>query len=191
MYSQEAIDILKTRIGWSVPTDLPIAIESNIELPETVLKFNGYHGLVSLTNLFHTVEESITDEDEFNKKLLELRDQSIMFSLNSILNKSADYIDNQSYDTIITDKASLFEEVIGLTMAIKVFELYMASNRSNYVERNSKLSYQNLKIELEGVKNDSGYQVAIGIRQQLYKAIRDAQKVIFPNVPTVEYIEFW
>jgi hypothetical protein len=191
MYSQETINLFNNRIGWSVPTDLPVAIDDEIELPLTVLKFNGFHGLVSLSNLIHTVDESLTGVEEFNKLLLELRNQCILFSLTWILDKHPDYVDNESYDAIILQKAKLFEEVIGLLMAIKVLELYMSSNRSNYIERNAKLSYQNLKIELEGIKNDNGHQMAVGIRQQLQKAVKDAQKAIFKNAPSVEYIEFW
>lgn len=191
MYTQETINVLKDRIGWSVPTDLPITIDPEIEIEDSILKYNGFHGLVSLTNLYSTVEESRTEKEEFNKFLSELRDQCVEFSLSWILDKSPDYIDDNSYDTIIINKIKLFEEVIGLLMTIKVFEIYMSSNRSNYIERNAKLSFQSLKIELEGIKNDAGFQVAVGIRQQLQKAIRDAQKVIFPYAPTVEYVEYW
>lgn len=191
MYSQETINLFNNRIGWSVTTDLPFTINDEIKLPNTVLKFNGFHGLVSLTNLLHTVDESLTIPTEFNKLLLELRSQCILFSLTWILDKHPDYVDSESYDAIIVEKSKLFEEVIGLLMTIKVFELYMSSNRSNYIERNAKLSYQNLKIELEGIKNDNGHQVAVGIRQQLQKAVKDAQKAIFKNAPSVEYIEFW
>jgi hypothetical protein len=191
MYSQDIIDALLSKIGWSVPTDLPISIEGDIKIEDSVLKYNGFHGLVSLTNLYATVEESLTDEDEFNLLLNMLRTQCVQFALTSILDKSTAYEDLTSYDSIIESKSSLFEEVIGLTMVIKVFEIYMSSSRSNYIERNAKLSYQSLKIELEGIKNDSGHQIAIGIRQMLQKSIRDAQKVIFPLIPTVEYIEFW
>lgn len=191
MYSQETINLFNNRIGWSVPTDLPVTIDDEIKLPNTVLKFNGFHGLVSLSNLIHTVDESLTGATEFNKLLLELRNQCILFSLTWILDKHPDYVDNESYDAIIIKKSKLFEEVIGLLMTIKVLELYMSSNRSNYIERNAKLSYQNLKIELEGIKNDNGHQMAVGIRQQLQKAVKDAQKAIFKNAPSVEYIEFW
>lgn len=191
MYTQETINVLKDRIGWSVPTDLPVTIDPEIEIEDSILKYNGFHGLVSLTNLYSTVEESRTEKEEFNKFLSELRDQCVEFSLSWILDKSPDYIDDNSYDTIIINKIKLFEEVIGLLMTIKVFEIYMSSNRSNYIERNAKLSFQSLKIELEGIKNDAGFQVAVGIRQQLQKAIRDAQKVIFPYAPTVEYVEYW
>jgi hypothetical protein len=191
MYSQDVIEALKSKIGWSVSTDLPISIDSNIVIADSELKYNGFHGLVSLNNLFATVEESLNTEEEFNKLLEMLRTQCVQFALTSILDKSTAYEDLKSYDSVIKSKSNLFEEVIGLTMVIKVFEIYMASNRSNYIERNSKLSYQSLKIELEGIKNESGYQVAVGIRQMLQKSIRDTQKVIFPLVPTVEYIEFW
>jgi hypothetical protein len=121
----------------------------------------------------------------------ELRVSCTQFALTNILDKSTAYEDNKSYDSIILAKANLFDEIIGLLMCMRVFEIYMASSRSNYIERNAKLSYQNLKIELEGVKNENGFQVAVGIRQQIQKAIRDIQKVIFPFSPTVEYIEFW
>ncbi len=191
MYTQETINMLKDRIGWSVPTDLPVTIDPEIEIADSILKYNGFHGLVSLTNLYSTVEESRTEKEEFNKFLSELTDQCVEFSLTWILDKSPDYIDDNSYDTIIINKIKLFEEVIGLLMTIKVFEIYMSSNRSNYIERNAKLSFQSLKIELEGIKNDAGFQVAVGIRQQLQKAIRDAQKVIFPYAPSVEYVEYW
>lgn len=191
MYSQETINLFNNSIGWSVPTDLPVTIYDEIKLPNTVLKFNGFHGLVSLSNLIHTVDESLTGATEFNKLLLELRNQCILFSLTWILDKHPDYVDNESYDAVILQKSKLFEEVIGLLMTIKVLELYMSSNRSNYIERNAKLSYQNLKIELEGIKNDNGHQMAVGIRQQLQKAVKDAQKAIFKNAPSVEYIDFW
>lgn len=191
MYSQDIIEVLKNKIGWSVPTDLPISIDDDIEIEDSLLKYNGFHGLVSLTNLYATVEESLTDEEEFNILLNMLRTQCVQFALTSILDKSTAYEDLTSYDSIIESKSSLFEEVIGLTMVIKVFEIYMSSSRSNYLERNAKLSYQSLKIELEGIKNEGGHQIAIGIRQMLQKSIRDAQKVIFPLIPTVEYIEFW
>ena len=191
MYSQETINLFNNSIGWSVPTDLPVTIDDEIKLPNAVLKFNGFHGLVSLSNLIHTVDESLTGATEFNKLLLELRNQCILFSLTWILDKHPDYVDNESYDAVILQKSKLFEEVIGLLMTIKILELYMSSNRSNYIERNAKLSYQNLKIELEGIKNDNGHQMAVGIRQQLQKAVKDAQKAIFKNAPSVEYIDFW
>lgn len=191
MYSQDIINALKSKIGWSVPTDLPITIDSSIVIANSVLKYNGFHGLVSLTNLFATVEESLMVKAEFDKLLDMLRTQCVQFALTSILDKSPAYENLKNYDSIIESKSSLFEEVIGLTMVIKIFEIYMASNRSNYIERNAKLSYKSLKIEVEGIKNDSGHQVAVGIRQMLQKSIKDAQKVIFPLVPTVEYIEFW
>lgn len=191
MYSQSTIESLQNRIGWSVPADLPIAIDSNIENPDSRLKYNNFHNLVSLSYLYYTVDESRLTEPEFNKMLDELRVSCTQFALTNILDKSTAYEDNKSYDSIILAKANLFDEIIGLLMCMRVFEIYMASSRSNYIERNAKLSYQNLKIELEGVKNENGFQVAIGIRQQIQKAIKDIQKVIFPFSPTVEYIEFW
>lgn len=191
MYSQEVINTLKSSIGWSVNPDLPIVISDNVEIPGSSLKYNHFHELVSLLSLYHTVDESKLTSQDFNKLLSELSSQCVQFSLTAILEKSPLYDDVKNYDNIILTKKSLFQDVMGLYMSIKVFEIYMASNRSNYIERNAKLSYQNLKIELEGVKNEGGFQVAVGIRQQLYKAVKHAQEVIFPFVPSVKYIDFW
>lgn len=191
MYSQEIINTLISTIGWSAESDLPIVL-----LPETInsgaiRKYNFFHGLISLSNLFYTVDSELMEDIKFNNFIKELIGNCAISAVSSVLDRHSDYDAKNSYDSTIQEKLVLFQDVLGYMVAIKCMEIYMSSSRSNAVERNAKLSFQNLKIELEGLKNENGHQVSTGLRQQLNKVIKDAQKAIFPYSPTVEAIDFW
>lgn len=61
-----------------------------------------------------------------------------------------------------------------------MIELFISTTRSNFVERNAKFAYQNLKIELEGARNERGYRVATGLKDKLNQSIKRASEIIFP-----------
>ena len=111
--------------------------------------------------------------------------------LSLVLDSHQDYVLNDSYDAIITQNVSLFDNAIGYKVAIMVIEMFMSTKRSNIVERNAKLSVSNLKLELEGYRNDSGVLVAKGLVHKFENAIKTAQKKIFPFKLTVEDGNAW
>lgn len=191
MYSEVAIDNLKNRIGWSDYLDLPVTILDSVSLPTSTKKVSFYHQLVSLKNLFYTIPEETTQEDAFNEFLDDLKLQAVLTAITDVLEKHPDYVYTASYDQIILENQNLFDDVVGYLITIKSIELFMSSSRSNYTERNVKLSYQNLKIELEGLKNESGHQIAFGLNYKLRKAIENAQNVIFPIKPIVDTADIW
>src|SRR5690606_28691493 len=90
-------------------------------------------------------------------------------------------VDSQDYDSVISEKRHLFDEPIGYAVACQMIELFISTTRSNFVERNAKFAYQNLKIELEGAKNERGFRVATGLKDKLNYSIKRATEIIFPD----------
>ena len=59
------------------------------------------------------------------------------------------------------------------------------------MERNAKLSFQTLKVELEGARNDNGHFIAKGIVYKKERAIQKAQRIIFPDPVVVIGDSIW
>jgi len=57
----------------------------------------------------------------------------------------------------------------------------MTTKESNIAERNAKLALSNLKLELEGFRNDSNVLVAKGLVHKFERAVSIATKKIFPK----------
>ena len=123
--------------------------------------------------------------------LNELKKGAVLESLSLILDSHEDYINDDSYDATITQNISLFDNVIGYKVAIMVIEMFMSTKRNNIVERNAKLSVSNLKLELEGYRNETGVLVAKGLVHKFENAIKTAQKKIFPFKVIVQDGNAW
>ena len=95
------------------------------------------------------------------------------------------------YSSTIINRPRIFDDAIGYSIAIKCLELFVSSSRKNLAERNAKLSYQNLKMELEGVRNESGHLVAKGLIMRKEFAIRQAQKILFPRKIIIDGTPNW
>jgi len=191
MYSQEAIEALTNRIGWSeLSSGLPFVLSDHNKTAESGKMFNWYHSLVLIDNVYAAVPEVEMPETEFNSYLSDVRKQSVLTVLTSILDTHVDYDPANDYSDVLIQRPALFDDCIGYSVAIKMIELFISTTRSNFNERSAKMSYQALKVELEGAKNDNGHFVAKGIIYKLEQSIRKAQKVIFPykivvNAPAV------
>ena len=96
------------------------------------------------------------------------------------MDKHKNYADIEDYDPIIENYKILFDDAIGYKVAMMVLELFMTTRRSNLHERNARLSINNLKLELEGFKNDQGHLVASGLVQKYNLAVKKAVNKIFP-----------
>lgn len=183
MYSESSKILISQRVGWNFPTDslFPIDIDPENRIATSGRLVNSFHQLATVDNVFHTINETLTTETIFNQELKSIRFQAAVEVMNRILDQHPCYDYNKDYDTTIEKYKSLFDEPLGNLLAIKCLELFVSSGRSNSVERNSKLSYQLLKVELEGVKNEQGFLVSQGLNMKFYSSIKKAQKILFPE----------
>ena len=187
MYNEQSISSLETRIGWEKPLDTEFAIELNKEVltADSERKVNSFHQLVVVENIYAAVQEVDMEADVFNGFLSSVRRQSTIEVLTSIFDKCELYDYSVDYSDIIIKRPRLFDDAIGFCIAIKMLELFMSSPRINAQEINSKMSFNALKIELEGVRNDGGFYVAKGIKYELKTAISKTQRILFPIIPII------
>ena len=193
MYSEEIIQSLTERIGFGSPQEdsFVLAISEAIQNGASGRFFKSFHSLVTLENIIAAIEKQNINAEEFEALLNEYRKGAVLDVLSLILDSHQDYVSNDSYDAIITQNVNIFDNAIGYKVAIMVIEMFMSTKRSNVVERNAKLSVSNLKLELEGYRNDSGVLVAKGLVHKFENAIKTAQKKIFPFRLTVEDGNAW
>jgi hypothetical protein len=118
--------------------------------------------------------------EEFNAILSDIRKQAVLEIVPLIIDKNLDSIQSEDYTSMIIENAVLFDDAIGYKVAISVLELFVSTKRSNLTERNAKLAISNLKLELNGFRNDSGYVVAKGLIFYLNDAIKTATNKLFP-----------
>lgn len=193
MYNEQSIASLVTRIGWEKPLDtaFAITIDEEVLLADSERKVNSFHQLVTVENVYAAVPEIEMGAVDFNGFLSSIRKQSVLEVLTAIFDKNEQYIEDTDYSDVILARPKLFDDAIGYCMAIKALELFISSSRSNLLERNAKLTFQNLKIELEGVRNDGGFFVAKGIIYKMERAIQKTQNILFPKNATVKNGKSW
>lgn len=193
MYSNDSITLLKKRIGYSKPLlsefNLQISAENLEATSGRTLK--SFHQLASLENIYCAISEVNLENAKLNDYLSELKSESVLEVVTAILEQNHLYKDSFDYSATIEAKSSLFDDAIGYTMAIKCLELFVSTSRKNFFERNASLSFQTLKIELEGAKNDGGFRVAEGIVYKRHLAIKKAQRIIFPNPILLKGDKVW
>lgn len=182
MYSEEIIQSLTERIGFGSPQEdsFTLQISEAIQNGASGRIFKSFHSLVTLENIIAAIENLQPTAEEFEAILNELKKGAVLEVLSLVLDSHQDYINDDSYDASITQNISLFDNAIGYKVAIMVIEMFMSTKRSNIVERNAKLSVSNLKLELEGYRNDSGVLVAKGLVHKFENAIKLAQNKLFP-----------
>lgn len=193
MYSESSILSLMQSIGFGEPNDetITITIEDSNKTGTSSRTFKGFHKLVTLENLYATVDVFDMNTQEFNDYLTGLKSDSARSALNKILDQHKSYQDSFDYsDTIIT-KLQLFTEVYGYQLAINALEEMMTTKRVNIEERNAKLTYSALKMELEGAVNDNGKVMSKGLERKLLSAVSNAQKSLFPDPLIVEDANAW
>ncbi len=192
MYFATAIEALVDRISWNkaLDPDYPELDETNLT-GESGRNFQSFHQLVTVENIYDAVPEVEMEAGAFNAYLSEVRIQAVLAILPEIMDKNLKYENATDYTDTIIQNAALFDDAIGYKAAMMVLELFMSTKRSNLAERNAKLAVSNLKLEIEGFRNDNGVLVAKGITQKLEKAIRTATNKIFPKEIIVTSEVIW
>ena len=182
MYSPEIIQSLTERIGFGSPQEdgFTLTISEAIQNGDSGRTFKSFHSLVTLENIIAGIEKEQPTATQFEQILNEYRKGAVLEVLNVIMDQHPDYVANDSYDAIITENIALFDNAIGYKVAVMVIEMFMSTKRKNIVERNAKLAVSNLKLELEGYRNDSGVLVAQGLVHKYGNAIKLAQNKLFP-----------
>ena len=182
MYSGEIIQSLTERIGFGSPQEdsFTLTMSEAIRIGASGRFFKSFHSLVTLENIIEAIEKREPTAEQFEAILNEYRKGAVLEVLSLIMDQHPDYIAKDSYDAVITENNVLFDNAIGYKVAIMIIEMFMSTKRSNIVERNAKLSVSNLKLELEGYRNDSGILVAEGLVHKFQNAIKLAQNKLFP-----------
>lgn len=193
MYSEESISLLNNRIGWEMPLDSgsSIVLDTENKKADSGRKVNAFHQLASVDNIYAAVDVVDMSNADFNKFLTSIRAQSVIEVLTAIFDQHHLYDETLDYSSIISKKIKIFDDAIGYTIAVKILELFVSSNRKNFIERNASLSFQTLKIELYGAKNDNGHFIAKGIVYEKSAAIKKAQKILFPDDVLIDGSPQW
>jgi len=182
MYSSEKITTLSNRIGFSTPQESGFTLtisEANL-VGSSGRVFSSFHSLVTVENIHAGIEKMPVTAEEFNIILDKYRKSTALEIVPLILDKHKDYDVAVDYDSIIDSNIVLFDDAIGYKVAMMVLEMFISTKRSNIQERNAKLTMSNLKLEIEGFKNDAGVLVASGLVQKFNLAIKRAANKIFP-----------
>lgn len=193
MYSEEVKNILFNRIGWCESSNdaVLVVVDSDNQTSESGRFIRGFHQLCSVDNIYSSVSVVNMEAVEFNALLSSIRKESVEEVITNVFDLHPLYLPATDYSSIISQRPRIFDDAIGYCMAIKILEMFVSTNRKNFVERNAKLSFQSLKIELEGAKNAEGHQVVIGIKAEKHKAIQQAQKIIFPDPYIIDGDSLW
>lgn len=182
MYLEPAITTLTQRISWGIPQeDSFVLVLNSTNLAGTSGRnFQSFHQLVTVENVLAAIGKMNATAEEFNAILSDIRKQAVLEIVPLIIDKNLDSIQSEDYTSMIIENAVLFDDAIGYKVAISVLELFVSTKRSNLTERNAKLAISNLKLELNGFRNDSGYVVAKGLIFYLNDAIKTATNKLFP-----------
>ena len=194
MYTQETILSLSNRIGFGTPKEegFTISIDEANSIGSSSRVVSSFHALCTLENILATLPTNEVDaSSKFNTILNEFRMSATLEVLPAILDKHQDYVSANSYDTVIAQNIAIFDDCIGYKMAIMILEMMLTTKESNIAERNVKLSASNLKLEIEGFKNDSGHLVASGLVQKYNTSIKRAVNKLFPFVVIVNNGNAW
>ena len=180
MYSNAAIVALENRIGFG-QANLP----SGVDVSQThILGTSGrtlpfFHKLATLKNIYHTTEMPVMTSDQFNSFLAEMKANVVRQVLSVVLDRHRKYRPEHDYSQTIISRPAIFDDAIGYTMASTVVEQLIATSQHNYIESSAKLSYQQLKMEIEGVVDDSGRLRAKGLKREQTHANQQAADAFF------------
>jgi len=193
MYSPEIISALTNRIRWNeaLDSDFPIELSGINKTGTSGKHFQSFHQLVAIDNVYAAVPKADMDAGEFNTVLEDIRKQATLAAVSEIMDENDAYLPDLDYSELMKSNIAIFDKAIGYKVAVSVLELLLSSKRINPEERSAKLAAGNLKLELEGFRNENGHIVAKGIRYYYEKAVRSATNKLFPKKIIVKSDQIW
>lgn len=199
MYSSEAIDTLKGRVGWAQTIQpFPVSVDADNFYAASGRYAHHFHKLATAENVYmHTTNARAEDKEaHLNATLLDLRSGAVRKVLAAVFdnNEAAQFrndargnriaLANPSYSAVIDAMPSRFDDAIGYQIAIDAIEFMLSANRSNPTERSVSLSFEELRMELDGVKDEQGRSIAKGLYRMLHDSLANIGKLIFPVTNT-------
>ena len=186
MALQASISALMGRVGWrQYPASFPFALTDENKKSESGRYFQDFNALVTLTNIKSTMEDAQADKVVFNEALLNMQYAAISAIASGILRESANIELSQAviiFGDVAKESPALFDEAIGLQVACSAVEMIMLSTtRSNAAERDGKERAQMLFAELNGMLNESGAIVSVGLKNRLARELKYLRARIFPK----------
>ena len=183
MYSQDAISALTGRVGWKqYPASFPFALTDENKRSDSGRFFQNFSALATLINLQSVMEDAQADEAAFNEFLSDMQRSTIASVLSGILRESGTI---QNFDDLVEENKTIFDEAIGLQMAISVIETMYSSTRSNFSERMTKELSSLLFRELNGLYADNGVPVSTGLKNRISREIVTLKTKLFPKLQPV------
>ena len=183
MYDEASITFLINRIGFGTPPpDLANIIDIDIDnqIGTSGRTFNFFHKLVTLDNIYGTTNEVDMRSVEFNAYLNQIKIDAARGVLSRILSQNNSCLGTKDYSSMILLNPEIFEDAFGYSVAYTLIEQMISTTRSNIKERNAKMAYQQLKIELGTANNEYGRSIARGVFTDLGDAINKASLIVCP-----------
>lgn len=191
MYSQVVVDSLVNLIGFGSSEISGVVITQANEIGTSGRIFPSFNRSITVKNIHETIEEQYLGEVKFNQFLLQSKVDAVKASLVSVLNQNRKYQSDVDYSDIILSNPEIFEDCIGYSLSASMLEMMITSTRMNISEREASLSYSQLKIELDGAKNDDGHVLAFGLRSKFNRAVNNASKSIFKDSIKITSKKVW
>lgn len=189
MISSEAISKLEERIRWNeaLDSEFQISLNDQNKKGDSGKHFQRFHQLVTVENIYNAGAPTPDMEaEEFNNLLADIRLQAVLQVITDAIELNPEYNPEFDYSEQIIENPAIFDNAIGFGVAVSSLELMLSSKRINPDERNVKLSAANLKLELEGFKNESGHVVSSGIKYYYFKNVKVASERFFKEKgPTI------
>lgn len=191
MYDAATIELLEARIGFGSDAGIPIDVSDQLKDGNIERSYDYFHKLVTLVNLYATVDKPNTNQAEFEDYLNRMVHNSVRGSLVKVIDQSVKSDPSVDYSQTIQDNPEIFDEVIGYNMAITALEMMVSSPRVNDEKRNANATYTKLKVELEGLTDENGNLKATGLNSKYATAVRKARRKLFPRKPHVTSKKVW
>jgi len=189
MYSDAIINELVLRIGFGNGEKITISTANKTGTSGRL--FSYFHQLATVDNIYSTTEKIAIVEADFNTYLEQLKIDGVKSILTAIFDRNKLYLSDFDYSGIISERIQLFDDAIGYAVAIAIIEQMVSSPRMNTEERNIEMTYQQLKIELEGARNEHNHVIALGVKAELISVIQNIKLVLFPNPASVSSKPVW
>lgn len=194
MYSSDNIQSLFNRLGWrNLEADkLENIVNDSNKVSESGRYFEDFSSLVTLNNLYKSVEEPFLNDRLFNEKLKSIN-ESVVFD---VLDRSFNYSERSckvdiDKNDFIENKIGLFDQSIGYGVAIKSIEIMLMSQRNNIEERRVKDLYDDLMVELNGIF-DNGKVLQKGLVQKFEDSIKNNAECLFGSTYAyVDSVNLW
>lgn len=205
-YSPQAVDTLTKRIGWApIVPPYPASVSTANAESTSGRTVAAFHRLATAENVLAHIPNWRAGESDtaLQASLADLRAQAVRKVLAAVFdnNVNARYrtdragnrtdISGKDYSEFIATHSSAFDDAIGYQIAADTIEYLIASPRINPVERASELSMLELRLELDGVRDETGNVLSKGVYRLLGAALGKLQALFFPaldNTPRVRDI---